>query len=137
MSEQRYKVADEVEIRMCEEFNEAIKDEKEEHDNHSLYWARYYDDALGITRDRRGDDTRTVIITEEEKQKQREDREKKRLVKNKRFRDEVPTEQVQLRIREWLEKNKEEILLLKKGIPDDLERIFQIEKKPKLRELKD
>ena len=122
---------DEVRIRMVEEFKEQIKEERLEHDSHSLYWARYYDDALGEVYDRgqlRHDDTMTVVMTEDEKKKLRESRTK--LVQNKMFRMPLTEEALNERIEEWLEKNKKWI---QNRDMSELKRIMEINKKPKNR----
>lgn len=124
---------DEVRIRMVEEFKEQIKEERLEHDSHSLYWARYYDDALGEVYDRgqlRHDDTMTVVMTEDEKKKLRESRTK--LVQNKMFRMPLTEEALNERIEEWLEKNKKWI---QNRDMSELKRIMEINKKPKKREV--
>lgn len=124
---------DEVEERMVREFQEQIKEERKEHDDSSLYWARYYDEALGYVYDkaqRQTDDMKTIIMTDEDKRKIKES--KGKLIKNKLFRMPLTEEATNKRIEEWLERN---VKWIQNRDMAELKRITQINKKPRKSEI--
>lgn len=126
------RTADSVEKRMVKEFHDQVKVELEQHDCHSLYWARYYDLALGEVYDRekgKKADNGTVIVEKEEKAPVEGPLP---LSRQYLYRVTVTPEMTEQRINEWLYASREELEKLERGeIPVGLYTITQIEKKPK------
>lgn len=127
-------ILDEIDDRMQKEFEIQNRKEIEEHDSHSLFWAKYYDEGIWNNYEdmeerrkfRENEDNKTIIIDKEKKKKEEE---KPKLRRNRLYRVPLTYDEVCIRIEEWLDVNKMEIENIKnKSIPEDLRKITEIKK---------